>query len=148
MSGSNKKKTDFVTALVANAAGEIFELDGYAALGMEGLTYTPLRTSNTCNMPYGSELMYLPDRRPILFNMRTAKIETLSQNPYISDEPLFPVSAFNSPGYVISHLGAYVENKKSAIPAAFFIWSGGLASGKISIGCYACGSGKAARTCG
>ena len=87
-----------MTALVANAAGEIFELDGYAALGMEGPTYTPLRTSNTRNMPYGSELMYLPDRKPILFNMRSSKIETLSQNPYAPGEPLFPVTAFNSPG--------------------------------------------------
>ncbi len=100
-------------ALVANAAGEIFELDGYAALGMEGLTYTPLVTGNTRKIPYGSELMYLPDRRPILFNTRSGKIETLNQNPYAPDEPLFPVTAFNSPGYVISYLGAYVENKKA-----------------------------------
>ena len=108
---SAKKKTDFVTALVANPAGEIFELDGFGALGMEGSTYTPLRTTNTCNLPHGSELMYLPDRRPVLFNRRSGKIETLNHNPYAPDEPLFPVTAFNSPGYVISYLGAYAENK-------------------------------------
>jgi pyruvate-formate lyase-activating enzyme len=131
MSVSNKKKTDFLTALVANAAGEIFELDGYAALGMEGPTYTPLRTSNTRSMPYGSELMYLPDRRPILFNMRTAKIETLSQNPYIPDEPLFPVTAFNSPGYVISYLGAYVENKNAQALPLFSYGAVGWHRGKF-----------------
>jgi pyruvate-formate lyase-activating enzyme len=108
---SAKKNTDFVTALVANAAGEIFELDGFGALGMEGSTYAPLRTTNTRNLPYGSELMYLPDRRPVLFNPRSGKIETLSHNPYAPDEPLFPVTAFNSPGYVISYLGAYAEDK-------------------------------------
>ena len=106
-----KSKTDFITALVANVAGEIFELDGFGALGMEGSTYAPLRTTNTRNLPYGSELMYLPDRRPVLFNPRSGKIETLSHNPYAPDEPLFPVTAFNSPGYVISYLGAYAENK-------------------------------------
>jgi len=131
MSLSNKKNTEFLTALVANAAGEIFELDGYAALGMEGLTYTPLKTSNTRNMPYGSELMYLPDRSPILFNMRTAKIETLSQNPYIPDEPLFPVTAFNSPGYVISYLGAYVENKKAQSLPLFSYGAVGWHRGKF-----------------
>jgi pyruvate-formate lyase-activating enzyme len=112
---SAKRKTDFVTALVANASGEIFELDGFAALGMEGRTYTPLRPGNTRNMPYGSELMYLPDRQPILLNMRSGKIEALSKNPYAPGEPLFPVTAFNSPGYGISYLGAYAENKK--VPA-------------------------------
>ncbi len=128
---SAKKKTDFVTALVANAAGEIFELEGYAAVGMEGLTYTPLRTSNTRNIPYGSELMYLPDRRPVLFNRRSGKIETLSQNPHAPDEPLFPVTAFNSPGYVISYLGAYVENKKAPSLPLFSYGAVGWHRGKF-----------------
>jgi pyruvate-formate lyase-activating enzyme len=128
---STKIKTGFVTALVANAAGEIFELDGYAALGMEGHTYTPLRTGNTRNMPYGSELMYLPDRKPILFNMRNSKIETLSQNPYVPGEPLFPVTAFNSPGYVISYLGAYVENKKAQSLPLFSYGAVGWHRGKF-----------------
>jgi pyruvate-formate lyase-activating enzyme len=128
---STKIKTGLVTALVANAAGEIFELDGYAALGMEGCTYTPLRTSNTRKMPYGSELMYLPDRKPILLNMRNGQIETLSQNPYVSGEPLFPVTAFNSPGYVISYLGAYVENKKAQSLPLFSYGAVGWHRGKF-----------------
>jgi pyruvate-formate lyase-activating enzyme len=128
---SAKKKTDFVTALVANAAGEIFELEGYAAVGMEGLTYTPLRTSNTRNIPYGSELMYLPDRRPILLNTHSGKIETLKENPYVSGEPLFPVTAFNSPGYLISYLGAYVENKKAPSLPLFSYGAVGWHRGKF-----------------
>ena len=128
---SAKKKTDLLTALVANAAGEIFELDGYAALGMEGIRYTPLTTSNTRNIPYGSELMYLPDRRPILFNMHSGKMETLSHNPSAPDEPLFPVTAFNSPGYVISYLGAYVENKKVQSLPLFSYGAVGWQRGKI-----------------
>jgi len=103
------KKTDLVTALVANAAGEIFELEGYAAVGMAGVRQIPLTLENTRNMPFGSELMFLPERRPILFNRQTGRVETVSENPYAPGQPLFPVAAFNSPGYVISCLSAYVE---------------------------------------
>jgi hypothetical protein len=98
---STKKKTGLLTALVANAAGEIFELDGYAAVGMAGTTQIPLTLKNTRSMPFGSELMYLPDRRPVLFNRGSGRIETVTENPYAAGQPLFPVTAFNYPGYVI-----------------------------------------------
>jgi pyruvate-formate lyase-activating enzyme len=111
------KNTDLLTALVANAAGEIFELDGYAAVGMAGTKQIPLTLKNTCSMPFGSELMYLPDRWPLLFNRGSGRIETITQNPYAPGQPLFPVTAFNSPGYITSYLGAYVETPKAhALP--------------------------------
>ena len=91
---SANKKTGLLTALVANAAGEIFELDGYAAVGMAGTTQRPLTLKNTCSMPFGSELMYLPDRRPVLFNLHSGHIETVTENPYAPGQPLFPVSVF------------------------------------------------------
>ena len=128
---SAKIKKDFVTALVANAAGEIFELDGYAAMGMAGVTQVPLSQKNTRTMPYGSELMYLPDRRPILFNTHSGKIEALKENPYASGEPIFPVTAFNSPGYVISYLGAYAENKKAQALPLFSYGAVGWHQGKF-----------------
>jgi pyruvate-formate lyase-activating enzyme len=110
-------KTDMLTALVANVAGEIFELDGYAAVGMAGTTQIPLTLKNTRRMPSGSELMYLPDRRPVLLNLHSGGIGTMTDNPYAPGQPLFPVTAFNSPGYVISCLGAYVETQKAqALP--------------------------------
>jgi pyruvate-formate lyase-activating enzyme len=112
-----KHQGNRVTALVADAVGEIFELDGYAAVGMAGATQIPLTQKNTRNMPSGSELMYLPQRRPVLFNLYSGRIETVSENPYAPGQPLFPVTAFNSPGYLISYLGAYVETKKvQALP--------------------------------
>jgi len=110
---STKINTALVTALVANSAGEIFELEGYAAVGMAGSTRVPLTLNQTRSMPFGSELMYLPDRRPILFNLRKNRFETLKQNPCTPGEPLFPVAAFNSPGYVNLYLGAYDEIKKA-----------------------------------
>jgi len=62
---------------VANSAGEIFELEGYAAVGMAGSLRRPMTLDQTINMPYGGELMLLPDRRPVLLNMETGLLETL-----------------------------------------------------------------------
>jgi pyruvate-formate lyase-activating enzyme len=124
-------KTDLLTALVANADGEIFELEGYTALGMAGDTRIPLTLDNTCNIPYGSELMFLPERRPVLFNQRAGRIETVSENPYVPGQPLFPVTAFNSPGYVISYLGAYVETPKSQTLPLFSYGAVGWHRGKF-----------------
>jgi len=96
--------------VVADADGEIFELEGYAAAGMAGpLSIAPLTSEQTLKLPHGSELMFLPDRIPILFNLSTARLEAAPENPYKTDSPIFPVAAFNSPGYMISHTCAYQE---------------------------------------
>jgi len=100
---------DWVTALVADRNGEIFELEGYAAVGMAGSDLAPLRCSQTLVMPRGSELMLLPDRRPVVYHIMRRKMEVLSENPFAPGEPIFPVAAFNSPGYVASRVAAYEE---------------------------------------
>ena len=106
-----------LTALVANGAGEIFELDGYAAAGMADSQLSVLTLDQTRRLPYGSELMYLPDRKPVLLNIRTGKFETLQDNPYRPGEVIFPVAAFNSPGYVITLISAYREtNNAQSLP--------------------------------
>ena len=64
-----QNKKNFVTAVVANSAGEIFDLNGYAAVGMAGPSLLPLTLQETINMPFGGELMYMPDRKPILYNI-------------------------------------------------------------------------------
>jgi pyruvate-formate lyase-activating enzyme len=108
-SNTHTNTNSFLTAVVANQAGEIFELEGYAAVGMEDSLLSPLKAANTRKMPYGSELMYLPERKPVLFNLATGEYETLGENPYAPGEALLPVAAFNSPGYVITHISAYQE---------------------------------------
>ena len=128
---TGKIRKDFVTALVADTSGEIFELEGYAAVGMAGTAQIPLSQKNTRNMPYGSELMYLPDRRPILCNIHNGKIETLKENPHFPGEPIFPVAAFNSPGYVISYLGAFAENKQAQALPLFSYGAVGWHQGKF-----------------
>ena len=107
------KKAPLLTGVVADAGGNIFEMEGYAAVGMSGPSLIPLTRKNTVNMPHGGELMMLPDRKPILYNIAENRFEVLSENPYHPSEPIYPVAGFNSPGYVNAHIAAYHENETS-----------------------------------
>jgi pyruvate-formate lyase-activating enzyme len=114
-----QKRKKFVTAVVSNKAGEIFDLDGYAAVGMAGSSLVPLTLDDTMNMPFGGELMLMPDRKPLLYNIKNHRIESLTENPYTPGESIFPVAAFNSPGYVISFVSAFKENKNAGFLPLF-----------------------------
>jgi len=125
------KKNRLITAVVANSKGEIFELDGYCAVGMAGSTLAPLTTEDTINMPFGGEFMFLPDRKPILYNTVNDRIETLIENPFVSGEKIFPVAAFNSPGYVTSYISAYEEEKDAGYLPLFSYGAVGWQKGKF-----------------
>lgn len=105
--GPRAKPDHWITAVVADSRGRIFDLPGYAAVGMAGEHLETLAKGQTIAMPFGSELMYLPDRVPVLFNLGSGEFEEVPENPYDSGEPLFPVAAFNSPGHVLTHVSAY-----------------------------------------
>lgn len=107
MPQTNKKP--WVKALVADADGEIFELEGYAAVGMAGARLQPLTAADTIGMPYGGELMLLPGRRPLVYRVADGAMTELAENPYAPGEPVFPVAVFNSPGYVNTWTAAYRE---------------------------------------
>ncbi|PIE61815.1 MAG: radical SAM protein [Desulfobacterales bacterium] len=96
-----------LTAVAARENGEIFELEGYGAAGLSGDQYHILTKTNTCDMPYGSELMRLPDRKVVVFNLMTDAFQVLETNPYAPGERIYPVAVFNSPGYVNLHCCAY-----------------------------------------
>jgi pyruvate-formate lyase-activating enzyme len=125
----NRKK--FITAVVSNKAGEIFDLHGYAAVGMAGPFLVPLTLDDTMNMPFGGELMLMPDRRPAVYNVRQQRMEKLTENPYRPGEPVFPVAAFNSPGYVVSLVSAYEENEAAGILPLFSYGAVGWHKGKF-----------------
>ena len=114
-----QKRTKFVTAVVSNKAGEIFDLDGYAAVGMAGSSLVPLTLNNTIQIPFGGELMLMPDRKPLVYSIKNHRIESLLENPYTPGESIFPVAAFNSPGYVISFVSAFKENKNAGFLPLF-----------------------------
>jgi molybdenum cofactor biosynthesis enzyme MoaA len=125
---NNEQKSDrkppankFVAALVADQNGKIFELEGYAAVGMAGEELVPLTLGQTLSMPHGSELMLLPDRQPVLYNIDSGELEVLRTNPFAPAEPVYPVAAFNSPGYVVSKICAYAE-RSNAEPLPLFAY--------------------------
>jgi len=97
----------FLKAVVANQDGDIFELDGYAAVGMAAGVFLPLPVTETTPMPHGSELMRLPHRKPVVYNLRKDRMETLDEDPYSPGNPILPVAIFNSPGYVITQVSAF-----------------------------------------
>jgi len=109
-SQSASKSEKIITAVVADADGDIFELEGYGAVSMAGPARAPLTVNNTNKLPHGSELMLLPDRRPVMWNLARQRYETVTENPYAPGEPLYPVAVFNSPGYVITGVSAYEED--------------------------------------
>jgi pyruvate-formate lyase-activating enzyme len=102
-----RNNKQILTAVAAAENGEIFDLDGYGAVGFSGDLPVLLTRSETIAMPHGSELMMLPDRALIAYNLEQDRFETLSRNPYAPDEKIFPVAVFNSPGYVNRHFCAY-----------------------------------------
>lgn len=128
---SGKKKKPLVTAVVANQTGEIFDLEGYAAVGMNGPSLVPLTLDETIDMPFGGELMLMPNRRPILYNMDNHGLETLEENPYSPGEQIFPVAVFNSPGYVVSHISAYREDEGAEYLPLFSYGAVGWYRGKF-----------------
>ncbi|MFO8083929.1 MAG: radical SAM protein [Desulfobacterales bacterium] len=127
-----KRKNKLVTAVVADMQGNIFDLDGYAAVGMAGNLMSPLHEDQIIPVPYGSESMMLPDRRPVVYKISTGKIEILNKNPFKPQEPLFPVAIFNSPGYVITHASAYKENKNAGFLPLFSYAAAGWHRGRMA----------------
>ena len=120
-----------ITALVANAAGEIFDLPGFAAVGSDGPLLAPLNVPETREMPFGGELMYLPDRIPLLYDIRRKHIAAFAENPYVPGQAIFPVSAFNSPGYAIAFTSAYEERSEADFLPLFSYGAVGWHRGKF-----------------
>ncbi len=126
-----RKRNRPVAALAANKSGEIFELEGYAAAGMAGDSFFILTRGDTIDMPRGGEIMLLPDRKPVLYNLEREIFETLSGNPFRPGERIFPVAAFNSPGYVVSLTGAFRESGPSAPLPLFSYAAAGWQNGSF-----------------
>jgi len=113
------EQPELLAAVVANENGEIFDLDGFAAVGSDGPHCTHLTIASTIAMPHGSELMFLPDRVPVLMDLQTGRVRPVARNPYAADERIFPVAVFNSPGVVLTHTCAYEERFDAAMLPLF-----------------------------
>lgn len=107
----NWNKTQILTAVAAAENGDIFDLEGYGAVGFSKDQPVLLTRAQTLAMPHGSELMMLPDRALIAYNLARDRFETLTRNPFAPEEKIFPVAVFNSPGYVNRYFCAYKAPK-------------------------------------
>ena len=110
---SSESNRSYLKALVARSNGDVFELEDYAATGMSGERMAVLTADSTRNLPFGSELMMLPDRVPILFHTGKERFEAVAENPLKPGQPVYPVAAFNSPGYVVTGICAYSERPRA-----------------------------------
>jgi pyruvate-formate lyase-activating enzyme len=124
-----KERILYLDALVATEKGDVFELPGYAAVGMAGPLLTPLTLENTVSMPHGSELMLLPGRIPLVYNIRKGVFQPLPENPYEPGQPIFPVAIFNSPGYVNSLVSAFDERDGAGFLPLFSYGAAGWGPG-------------------
>lgn len=134
-SSSDRKKNRpvYLSAVVANARGEIFDLAGYAAVGSDGSLPVVLSQAETVNLPHGGELMYLPDRVPLVYDLHRQGITALPENPFAPGEQIFPVAAFNSPGYVIACTSAYRERPGAAYLPLFSYGAVGWRRGRFRV---------------
>ena len=122
---------DFLKALAADASGNIFEIEGYAAVGMAAERLVPLTVSETVPMPYGSERMLLPGRMAVFYNLKSRRFETLSVHPDDPSMSIFPVAVFNSPGYVLRYTCAHRSEADAPALPLFSYGAVGLHRGKF-----------------
>ncbi len=99
----------YVRGLAADAGGRVFDLPGYAAVGMAGGFFAPLSIAETMPLPHASELMLLPERVPLLYHLERRRLEPVPTHPEDPGTPLLAVAAFNSPGVVATWNAAYRE---------------------------------------
>lgn len=88
-----------LTALYADARGEIFDAPGHAAVGRAGTTDVLLKPEDMIPLPEGSELMFLPGRSAL--TGEKGNIASLAKS-------LFAVAAILPVGYTRTHLPAYL----------------------------------------
>ncbi|MDL2274760.1 radical SAM protein [Desulfosarcina sp. OttesenSCG-928-G10] len=114
---SSRSSSALLSAVVATEKGDIVDLEGFAAVGADGPRLSPLTVADTISLPHGSELMFLPDRVPLLMDLSTGSIRPVSHHPCFPRQRIFPVAAFNSPGVVLTHTCAHHADKNaSALP--------------------------------
>lgn len=95
-----------ITALYADAQGEIFDSPGAGALGRAGAAVAPLRAEELIPLPEGADLMFLPARGAL--GTRRGCVEPL---------PGRAVAAILPAGYTRTHLPAFrAEENAAALP--------------------------------
>lgn len=95
-----------ITALYADANGEIFDAPGYQAMGRTGSIHIPLTKEELIPLPEGADLMFLPGRPAVA--RRKGKEETISPS-------LMAVAAMLPAGYTRTYLPAFTKNEGAPV---------------------------------
>ncbi len=93
-------KTKLPALLVADENGEIYDDPRYAAAGMAGGEFVPLKPADLIPLPEGSQFFFISKGLPVGFSKQGS--------PTVLDG-VFPVSAFLPPGYTRTYFPAYEE---------------------------------------
>ncbi len=102
---SKPKQVPFM--LFADAEGNIIESPKHLCVGRIGDRTVTLKPDDFIELPYGSELFFLPKRNPFGLNIKTNTIELFEEGT--------AVSTFASPAYTQTYLSAYETKEKAPI---------------------------------
>jgi len=100
--------------LVSDYKGNIYENKNYFAVGRAGNEFLKLQNTDFIEMPYGSDMFYLPDRQPVGQNVITGKIEIVKN--------CLAVSSFVAPAYTLTYNAAW-ETQPNAPVLPLFAFS-------------------------
>lgn len=90
----------------ADAEGNIFEDTRYEAVGRSGYNVYPLSPEDFIEVPFGSDMLTLPGRRPYGLNIETGEFEIL--------EDVQAVAALNAPAYTQLYMAAFGTDEDNA----------------------------------
>lgn len=89
--------------LVCDDKGNIFEDTRYNVMGQVGNETIKLSPQDFIELPFGSDMFFLPGRNPIGYNIKTGKTEVLKSR--------LAVAAFVAPAYTVTHHAAWKTNE-------------------------------------
>ncbi|MFH2100159.1 MAG: radical SAM protein, partial [Pseudomonadota bacterium] len=89
------------------------------ACGAAGGLVQPLSAEDAVPMPHGSEILFLPDRSPVVWDPDAGRPVVMAENPYVPGEALHAVAVFNSPGWVAALSGAWEERPGAEVLPLF-----------------------------
>ncbi len=90
----------------ADEEGNIFEDTRYQAVGRSGFNVYPLQREDFIEVPFGSDMLTLPGRRPYGLSVETGEFEIL--------EDVQAVAALNAPAYTQLYMAAFGTDEEDA----------------------------------
>jgi molybdenum cofactor biosynthesis enzyme MoaA len=109
---------NYLQFLVADKKGRISPIPGISPCGMKAGLYFRLSRKDLIELPSGSELFVMPDRLAVGYSKKSKNFVEIVNDPYSQTE-CFPVSAFVSPGYTITHNPCYKEKPRAKVLPLF-----------------------------